>query len=134
MTQYPEEVAYLWQRAASSLEAAAVLIERGLADAVANRAYYAVFYAVSALFLTEGESFPKHTAVRAHLHKVYVKPGRLPQEVGSIYDSLFALRDVGDYGVSKHVNTAEAKEAITEARRLLEAVRELLPSGVLDQH
>ena len=133
MTQYPEEVAYLWQRAASSLEAAGVLIERGLTDAVANRAYYAVFYAASTLFLVEGGDFSKHTAVRAHLHKAYIKPGRLPEEVGAIYDSLFALRDVGDYGVSKHVSMAEASQAIAKARSLLDAVRALLPPEVLNQ-
>ncbi len=133
MTQYADEVADLWQRALSTLRAAEDLLDKGHPDSVANRAYYAVFYAVSALFLSEGKSFSKHTAVRAHLHQAYVKPGTLRPEVGETYNWLFALRDVGDYGVTKHVGPADAQQAVLDARRLLEAVRSLLTPDVLGQ-
>ncbi|MBM4034029.1 MAG: HEPN domain-containing protein [Planctomycetes bacterium] len=133
MTQYAEEIADLWQRASGTLRAAEDLLGKGHDDSVANRAYYAVFYAVSALFLSHGKSFSKHTGVRAHLHQAYVKPGRLPPEVGEIYNWLFALRDVGDYGVTKHVGPADARQAVLDARCLLQAVRPLLPPDVPEQ-
>ncbi len=40
-----------------------------------NRAYYALFYAVSALLLEEGRRFSKHSGVRAAFNRDLVKPG-----------------------------------------------------------
>ncbi len=51
----------LWQRSEEALRTA----ETDLAvsfDAAASRAYYAAFYAVSALFALEGREFVKHSA------------------------------------------------------------------------
>ncbi len=72
-----EAVRYWWDKALESLAAA----RRELAaDAYAfaiNRAYYALFYAVSALLLEEGRRFGKHSGVRAAFNRDIVKPGRL---------------------------------------------------------
>jgi len=42
-----------------------------------NRAYYACFYAASAVLLLQGEKFVKHSGVRAALHKKLIKTGML---------------------------------------------------------
>ncbi len=44
-------------------------------DAAASRAYYAAFYAVSALFALEGRTFRKHSALEAAVHHDLVKMG-----------------------------------------------------------
>jgi hypothetical protein len=65
----------LWRRANEALRTA----EADLAvshDAAASRAYYAAFYAVSALFAWEGREFAKHSAVHAAVHRDLVKVGR----------------------------------------------------------
>ena len=61
MTGYPLD---LWDRAQKALAAA----RRELAvdpDLAASRAYYAAFYAVSALLAAEGSTFTRHSAVEA---------------------------------------------------------------------
>ena len=59
--------------------------------------YYASFYAVIALLLTEGRSSSKHSGVRALLDREWMKPGRLPVEFGRLYRRLFESRQRSDY-------------------------------------
>lgn len=66
------EAAALWDRAQKAVASARALVETD-ADGAASRAYYAAFYAVSALFSVEGKAFTKHTAVAAAVHRDLVK-------------------------------------------------------------
>lgn len=116
----------LWKRAKEALRTA----ETDLAispDASASRAYYAAFYAVSALFALEGQDFIKHTQVRAAVHRDLVKTGRWPAERGEDFSFLMRLRETGDYGGSMHVAENEAKEATTAAKKILDLVRNAHP-------
>lgn len=123
MTQYATD---LWHRAAKALSTA-----RGVAasdpDAAASRAYYAAFYAISALFAVEGRDFGKHSGVEAAVHRDLVKTGRWPAELGADYHSLRGLRATGDYGGLEHVQTQAAVQAIDKAQRILHAVRNTCP-------
>ena len=122
------DVRELWTRAQDSVRAADSLLTEGFADFAASRAYYAVFYAASALLLTAGKQFKKHTGVISAMHRDYVRTGLLPVDVGRIMNSLFDLRNVGDYGGPAHVSPSTAAGAIADAKRLLDAVAPLLPS------
>jgi hypothetical protein len=68
-------------------------------SAAVNRAYYACFYAASAVLQSEGRHFVKHTGVRAAVHAELVKPGRLPREIGETYDLL--LKTAPDRGLRR---------------------------------
>jgi uncharacterized protein (UPF0332 family) len=126
------EIVELWQRAQEALRATQTLIAAGFPDFAAARAYYAAFYAASALLLTEGKPFRSHRGVVALIHRDYVRPGRLPVDMGRILSTLSDLRSVGDYGGAAHVSHADANLALTEAQQFLEAIRSLLPSELLD--
>ena len=130
MNERRREIGELWRRAGDSLAAAQKLLADGFADFAASRAYYAAFYAASAVLLSEGKSFSKHTALLGHIHKDYVKPDRLPAEIGRIISSLYDLRNVADYGGPAHVDTLEAEKAIADAGLFLRAVRPLLPADL----
>lgn len=58
----------LWQRAKRALQTAQSLVEDD-PDTCASRAYYAVFYGVSAYFASIGQHFTKHTGVQAAVHR-----------------------------------------------------------------
>lgn len=62
-----------------------------------NRLYYACFYAVSALLLTQGISTNKHSYARSLLHRDYVKPGHVSKEMGDHYDLMCDSCRKGDY-------------------------------------
>ncbi len=116
----------LWARAVEALGVAQR--EAALSpDASASRAYYAAFHAVSALFATRGESFRRHSAVEAAVHRDLVRTGDLSKELGAAYSALLRLREVGDYGGARHVRADQAREAVGDARKILAAVSELKP-------
>jgi len=90
-------VRYRVDRAREALEEAALLLQAGHTAAAVNRQYYACFYAVSALLLTEGRSAPRHTGVRALFNRHWVKTGRVSVALGRVYGRLFLRRHRGDY-------------------------------------
>ena len=132
MTVRPAQLRDFWQRALQALAAAERDTSDGYADSAASRAYYAAFHAVSALLLSAGKRFSKHSGVMAALHKDCVKGGLLPKEAGRIYVWLAYQRDIGDYGGSRHVAAADAQRAVADARRFLAMVRPLLPAEPAD--
>lgn len=111
----------LWRRATNAARAAESLLALSPDDA-ASRAYYAAFHAVCAAFATENKAFTRHSAVRAAVHKEWVKNGIWTIELGAAYDTLWELRDLGDYGGLQHVSHQDAQDAVASAKRILEAV------------
>jgi len=127
MSWRADHVRDLWQRAQEALKVAERDVRDGCPDSAASRAYYAAFYAASALLLSVGKRPSKHRQVLAAIHRDYVREGKLPLEAGEIISALFYLRGIGDYGGSEHVALADAGKAVADARRFLELVRPLLP-------
>src|SRR5262249_37865369 len=66
-----------------------------------------------------------HRGVVALIHRDYIKPGRLPMEMGRILSTLSDLRSLGDYGGAIHVGHVEASVALSEAQQFLAAIRSL---------
>ena len=128
-----EAVRYWWDKALESLAAA----RRELAaDAYAfaiNRAYYALFYAVSALLLEEGRRFAKHSGVRAAFNRDIVKPGRLSGEHGKLYNQLFRDRQEGDYIAFTKFDAAYVQEKIEACGKFLVDLRPLIQSLLSDE-
>lgn len=112
----------LWIRAKEALSTARRDLEVS-PDAAASRAYYAAFYAVSALFARSGKTFTRHAAVEAAVHRDLVRTGRWPEELGKDYSELVQLRMTGDYGGGEHVSSAEAQDAVDKAHAIIEAVQ-----------
>lgn len=121
----------LWLRAREAWATA----ERDLPfdqNATANRAYYAAFYAVSALFALDGKEFSKHSALEAAVHRELVRTGRWSADLGRDYQALRRMRATGDYSVLENISAEEASAAVGAARRILEGVRQAQPE--LEHH
>jgi len=101
MTLAPEErktiVALRLESARRSLADARLLLAAGSVRGAVNRAYYAMFYAASALAIAGGQSFTKHSALISFIHREFVKPGILPREHGRALQKAFEDRTEGDY-------------------------------------
>jgi len=93
-----------------------------------TRIYYACFYAVSALLLTESQSSPKHSGVRSLFDQSWIATGRLPKDMGRFYRRLFDARQRGDYDDLATFDPAEVRSWIDTAAGFLERV-----TGVIDQ-
>jgi uncharacterized protein (UPF0332 family) len=126
MTRFEEEISSNLERADTNLQVARELLEKEYYDVSASRAYYAAFYAASALLLNEEMDTSKHSGVIALIHQHFVKNGKLNKEQGKNLNWLFELRSVGDYGVSLHVNEQDAQRAVDIAEDFFAAVKTLL--------
>ena len=115
-----------WQRALRTLETAKQYACTD-PDSAASRAYYAAFHAVTALFALRGQSFSKHSAIRATVHRDLVKPGEWSADLGEAYQVLSDLREKGDYGGVIRVSEEEAKTSVDSAAEIIEAVRRSCP-------
>jgi uncharacterized protein (UPF0332 family) len=118
MSPYPRD---LWERACNTYLTACRELTLD-PDTSASCAYYAAFYAVSALLALEGKEFTRHSAVESAVHRDLVKPGIWPVELGSAYTRLSEARNTADYGANRHVPPDDAHEAVRAAERILRAV------------
>ena len=124
--KYEEEIAANWERAEASIQAAKDLAEGGYYDFVASRAYYAAFYAATAVLLCQELEFSKHSGVITFIHQEFVRTGRLDKRHGKNLNWLFELRGVGDYGATVHVSRRDADRAIKAAEEFLGAIEALI--------
>ncbi len=125
-----ELVRYRLARATESLAEAKLLLANDHVRMAVNRLYYACFYAVSALLLTEGRSSPKHSGIRALFDQHWIAPGRLPKDMGRLYRRLFDSRQKGDYADLVTFDPAEARLWLEDAgafvERIVRSVKECL--------
>jgi uncharacterized protein (UPF0332 family) len=111
--------------ATAKLKAADLLLADGFADDAASRAYYAVFHAVSALHLANGNTFSSHAQLIGRFNKDFVRTGRLPAEFTKIVTRLFQDRQLGDYALDS-ISLEQAAQDIDDARRIIAAIDEQL--------
>jgi len=127
--EYEQEIAANLERAEQSIRAARELAAGGYYDFVASRAYYAAFYAATALLLGEQLEISKHSGVIASIHQRFVKSGRLEKKYGRDLNWLFELRGIADYGATIHVSRQDAMKAVGAAEGFLRAVALLMQEG-----
>ncbi len=109
-----------------ALQSARIESEAGMLHGAINRAYYAVFYAATAVLVDLGLSFRKHAGVRAAVHRELVKKNVVPVEMGMLYDRLFEDRQHGDYLVLTEFEPDDIKEKVERTAAFLQTVRALL--------
>jgi len=124
--KYAGEITANLQRAEASIQAAKELASKSYYDFVASRAYYAAFYAATALLLSKELEFSRHSGVIASIHQRFVKTGKLDKRHGKDLNWLFELRGVGDYGATIHVSQQDAVRAIEIAEDFLGATKLLI--------
>ncbi|MDO8586018.1 MAG: HEPN domain-containing protein [Armatimonadota bacterium] len=121
----PDYIRHLIRQAFETLEEATVLLNNGFTTGVVNRLYYACFYAVSAVLASEGHSSSKHSGVMSLFDQYWVKPGRVPHEMGDFYHLLFKQRQKGDYECAEFTPD-DLPIWLAEARSFVERLAEWL--------
>jgi uncharacterized protein (UPF0332 family) len=81
-----------------------------------SRAYYAFFYAATALLLTLDLARNKQSGVLSAFREHFVKPGLFPTQDSDAYGKAFELRNVTDYEMVGKADEAQARIAVENAR------------------
>lgn len=120
----------LWlDKSHEALASAKLEIQAGHLNSCVNRLYYCCFYAVTALLLTEGRQFSRHSAVKAEFNRLFAKTGRIDAEWTRFYQKLFDDRQQGDYIPTASFDAEEISKRVTLAEDFLKTVKILIGSA-----
>lgn len=72
-------------------------LQEGKWEAAANRLYYALFHAVSALLICDGYNVKSHRGTMALFGEHYIRTGIFERKDGSLFSDLVIMRDNADY-------------------------------------
>ncbi len=84
-----------------------------------SRAYYAFFYAATALLLTLDITRSKHSGVLAAFREHFIKPGILAIEYSDAFGEAFQARNVTDYQMLGRADADQARIIFESAKRFL---------------
>jgi uncharacterized protein (UPF0332 family) len=104
-------------RAEDTLSESAHNLSGGFTIATANRAYYAIFYCLTALLYTEDIQTKRHSGAQGKFHELFIRTGRFPRETINWIQVSFQLRQAGDYDLEVDISSEEAGQALDYARQ-----------------
>lgn len=117
---------YRLEQAGEALEDAELLLDAGRYRAVANRLYYACFYAVVAVLLTRRLQYSKHAAVIAFFDREFIRSGQLPKEYSRTLHRAFNERQQDDYMPFVEMDADEIKSLFGDVRTLVNGISEYI--------
>lgn len=129
MTDQQTLFRYRLAEAEETLADARALLETGRsARSVVNRAYYAMFYGVLALFIAEEVEHrtSKHSGIIAIFDKAFVHTGKLGHDFSRMLHRMFDARQECDYKEFAQVTKDAAAHAIEQAETFLMGIKGLL--------
>jgi uncharacterized protein (UPF0332 family) len=123
------EIGLYIRHARRMLEVAEHNLADGFFESAINRAYYATFYAASAVLATQGLSRSKHSGVISAFRQRFIRPGLIEIDYGDIYGRLMDDRHVSDYDVEAIVEPQRAQIDLDDARRFVDRIEQYLQEG-----
>jgi uncharacterized protein (UPF0332 family) len=124
-----EVIAYWLEKSEEATASADAELDAGRCAFAVNRAYYACFYALSAVLLAEDRRYAKHSGVRAALHRQIIRTGRLDASWGRFYDRVFENRHRADYQELVVFEAEQVRELCEQTRGFVGEMRRLLKSA-----
>jgi uncharacterized protein (UPF0332 family) len=114
------------ENAEQAIRDAEILLDEGSLRGAANRIYYSVFHAVSALALSRDASFKKHSSLLTYFHKEFIKEGVLDRVHGRTVQKAADDRTDADYSDFVNFTTDQITLRLKECRDFIVATKELL--------
>ncbi len=112
-----EQINRFLERAAYALEAADLLLQHEYELALANRAYYAVFYCISALLLSKNVVVKSHEGARGKFHELFIKTRQFEVETSKLVARIAETRQSADYDMDVDITEEQAQQLLNDARR-----------------
>lgn len=119
-------VALELEKAEKTLHEMEVTRRNNLWDMAANRLYYALFHAVSALLINDRHEVGTHRGAVNKFSLFYVKTGLFTPAEGRLYSQLQSLREDGDYNCSIDIQQDEVEEKLAPTLQLIGKIKKLI--------
>lgn len=98
-------------------------------DTMANRLYYSLFHAVSALLINDRREVGSHKGAAIRFHQYYVKTGIFSEEEGSFYSQMETLREKSDYNCFFNVTEEDVISKVAPAASFIKKVKQLIANN-----
>lgn len=115
---------YRIDTAKEDLEAAESSFENGHYRASNNRAYYAIFRAISACLALKFKAYKQHAQVIGNFNKDFVHTGIFPKEISKKISRAQEIRHASDYDDFYIVSAEDAKEQLETAKEVIDMVEQ----------
>lgn len=119
---------YRLESAKSDLKSAKILIEAEEYRAANNRAYYAIFHAISAIHALDGKSYKRHKDALGNFNREYVKTEVFPREIGKKISRAEEIRHASDYDDFYIATREKSQEQIETAEELIAIIEKYCES------
>lgn len=117
---------YRLKVAREDLDAAKINLKEGYLRTANNRAYYAIFHAISACLALEFKAYKQHSQVIGNFNKDFVHTGVFPKEISRRISRAQEVRHASDYDDFYVVSIEDVKEQIVTAEDVFEMVKKYL--------
>jgi len=111
-----------YEKACKTMEKVAEYQTLGHWDTIANRLYYALFHAVSALLIHDNHPVNTHKGVMALFGNYYIRTEIFPSDAGRLYSDLQTIRNNSDYNCSYNATKAEIEPLIEPTIQLIASI------------
>lgn len=130
MTISPEDrkalILHKMERARSTSREARLLLDGSMFPGAVNRIYYSMFYALSALAISEGFASGKHAQLIGWFNKHFVKSGAVDSRYSKIITRAFSKRMDGDYEDYNEFSEKEVMDMLLELDDFIAEIEHLL--------
>ena len=100
--------------------------KEGKWEAAANRLYYSLFHALSALLICDGHRVKSHRGVMALFGEHYVRPGVFSKKDGALLSDLVIMRDNADYNCFYEADEEKLQPLIEPTSQLIENIKQYI--------
>lgn len=111
------------EKAQKTLKEVDVLKGAAMWNAAANRLYYALFHAISALLINDGLQVKSHHGILSQFGQHYVRNGIFSRDDGRILSEMVIMRDNADYNCYYEAAEESVLSYITPVCALIEKIK-----------
>jgi uncharacterized protein (UPF0332 family) len=100
--------------------------DQGRWNASANRLYYALFHAITALFVRDGIPVHSHNGLKIKFGKEYVLTGLATDEEGKLLSKMESMRERADYDATFTATEAIITERFDQVEQMIHHIKVLI--------
>jgi uncharacterized protein (UPF0332 family) len=122
MKQFSTLTLKAFDRAKATMDDTEAILAEEHTLAAINRAYYTVYYAMTALLLSENFYVKTHKGTITKFNEIFVKKGLFNRDAAQLVSIAYTLRQKADYDLEVDISSEDAHDLVKRARVFLTEV------------
>ena len=114
------------RKSEEALEDARLTSSQARWNVAANRLYYSLFHAITALFVSDGIPVHSHNGMKIKFGKEYVLTGLASEDEGKLLSQMETMRERADYDATFTASESIITERMSNVESMLRHINELV--------